>query len=121
MALVTTDADERRTTLDEGETMLSEQIVGHCHLWFHRYAMEAALNAGDHDAAEHYANRLEDCTKAEPLPWSDLFIARCRALTAHGRNPGDENNRDRLTALRTEIERVKMGTALPAIKRALGV
>jgi class 3 adenylate cyclase/tetratricopeptide (TPR) repeat protein len=119
LALITEDTKERRLTLDQGEAMLAEGVVGHCHLWFYRNAIETSLSTGDYDAAERYADLLEDFTKAEPLLWSDLFIARCRALAGHSRNPGDRQNHARLAALQTEIERVNMGTARPAIERAL--
>jgi hypothetical protein len=119
LALATDDVEESRKALDEGEAMLAERVVGHCHLWFFRYAIETCLNAGEYDKAERYADLLEGFTQVEPLPWSDLFIGRCRALSAYWRNPNDRQNRTRLADLETEIERTDMGTALPAVKRAL--
>ena len=119
LALVCDDPDERRAALEEGEIMLSERTVGHNHLWFGRDAIEASLNAGDWDGAERYAGLLEDFTRPEPLPWSNLFIERGRVLAAHARGPGAPDTRARLTALKEEIERVGMGTALAAVERAL--
>src|SRR5262249_45653739 len=47
-----------------------------------------ALSTRPWDSVEHYAAMLEDFTRAEPLPWSDLFIARGRALAPQsGRRP----------------------------------
>ena len=36
---------ERRPTLAEGEAVLARGAVSHDHLWFYRYAVEAALAA----------------------------------------------------------------------------
>ena len=119
LAWVSDDEDERRAVLAEGEAMLSERVVGHCHLWFYRDAMEACLNAGDFDSVERYAALLEDFTRAEPLPWSDFFIARGRVLTAHARAPDDDSVRDRVAALLVTAKRIGMGTAVPALARAL--
>jgi tetratricopeptide (TPR) repeat protein len=112
LALVTDDAAERQASLDQGEAMFSERMVGHCHLWFYRYAIEASLKVRDFDAAERYAALLEDFTRSEPTPWSDLFIAR-------GRDPDDGTARADLAALKTDLEQVKMGTAIAAIEQAL--
>jgi len=84
LALVTPDADERRRALDEGEKLLAEGAVGHNHLWFYRDAIDAGLDSGDWDEAERYAAALEAFTADEPLPWSDVFIARARALARFG-------------------------------------
>ncbi len=119
LAWTTEDAVERQAALEEGEAMLAERVVGHCHLWFYRFAIEASLNAGDFDEADRYAGLLEAFTRPEPLLWSDLFIARGRALAAWGRNPGDGEARAALIAVKADIEKVNLGTALPAIDQAL--
>ena len=119
LALACDDPVERRAALDEGEAMLSERTVGHNHLWFYRDAIDASLDAGDLDSAERYAGLMEEFTRPEPLPWSDLFIERGRALVAHVRDPGDGDAYARLAAVKAEINRVNMGTALPAVESAL--
>ena len=119
LALVSDDEDERRAALAEGEAMLSERVVGHCHLWFYRDAMEACLNAGDFGSVERYADALAGFTREEPLPWSDFFIARGQALALHGRSTQDPSNRDRIASLLATAERIGMGTAVPALARAL--
>ncbi len=119
LAWVTDDDGERRSVLAEGEEMLTEPVVGHCHLWFYRDAIEACLDAGDADRAIGLCGALEAFTAAQPLPWSDFFIARGRALAAHAGNPRDGDVRDRLTALREAAAAANLGTALPAIERAL--
>ncbi|MBT5897331.1 MAG: hypothetical protein HOH61_15630, partial [Rhodospirillaceae bacterium] len=119
LGLIAEDAKESGAALEQGEAILAERVVGHCHLWFYRYAMEASLNAGHFDAAEYHANRLEEFTKAEPLRWSDILIARCRLLSAHARKTNDGQIRAELLALKTVIEQADLGTALPAIEQAL--
>ena len=119
LALVSDDEDERRAALAEGEAMLSERVVGHCHLWFYRDAMEACLNAGDFGSVERYADALATFTREEPLPWSDFFIARGQALAVHGRKTKDPSNRDRIASLLATAERIGMGTSVPALARAL--
>ena len=76
------DPAERAEFLAEGKAMLERGAVGHNHLWFYRDAIEAQLAAGDAPGALAYAAALEDYTRAEPLPWADLFVERGRALAA---------------------------------------
>ena len=102
--------------------MLRGGAVGHNHLWFYRDAIEAMLNAGDGPAALHYVSMLEEYTRTEPLPWSELFAAGGRAL-AHARHECAEDP----NAIRRELERVRAGllaaelkTFLAPIEKALG-
>jgi hypothetical protein len=119
VARVSDDEDEQRATLREGEAMLEGQVVGHCHLWFYRDAIETCLGLGDTAAVERYADLLEDITREEPLPWSNFFIARGRALAAFAQTPDDRAILDRIAGLRKQAEQIQMGTALPRILRAL--
>ena len=52
-------------------------------------------------------------------PWSDLFIARGRALAAFGRGKPSEALIQQLKELRNEAEQVGFAIALPAIEKAL--
>jgi DNA-binding SARP family transcriptional activator/tetratricopeptide (TPR) repeat protein len=108
--------DERRRLLDEGAAMLAGGSVGHNHLYYHREAIEVALDMADWAAAERYADRLEDYTSPEPLPWSGLCIARGRLLARFGRGERGEDlyqdltrvlNTCRTTGLRRHIPRVE--------------
>jgi hypothetical protein len=105
--------------LDEGVRFLNAGSVGHNHLWFYRHAMEACLSAGEWDDVERYAAALEDYTRPEPLPWSDFFIARGRALAAHGRGNRDAATIAELARLKDEAERVKLRSALPGLVAAV--
>ena len=94
--------DERRRLLDEGAAMLTGGSVSHNHLTFHREAIEVALDMEDWAAAAHYADRLEDYTSPEPLPWSGLFITRGRLLARAGQGErGDELRQDLTRVLNT--------------------
>jgi hypothetical protein len=99
LALATDDPTIRRALLDEAQELLRRGAVGHNHLCFYRDAMEASLATADWDDALRYAAALEEYTSAEPLPWSDLFIARARAIA--GAHQGKRN-----PAIRQELERV---------------
>ena len=112
MGLITLLAEtpnERRRALEEGEALLRAGAVGHNHLWFYRDAMEAALRAKDWDGAERFAAALEDYTRAEPLPWSDFFIAQARLRAALGRGQRDPALMARLDQLWDEARRARMG------------
>ena len=119
LALVTDDPDERNRAIEEGEAILRSGAVAHNHFWFYRDVMEVALNLGDWSAAESYAQELENFTRAEPLPLTDLFIARGRALAAFGRGGRNAATIDELRRLRGEVERIGLKTSLPALEAAL--
>ena len=81
--------------------------------------MEACLQIEDWDAVERYAAALEDYTRPEPLPRSDFFIARGRALAAHGRGQRDSEMLGELERLSAEAGRVGFAIALPELESAL--
>ena len=75
------DAEQARL-LAEGADLLRRGAVGHNHLWFYRDAIEAMLSARNPAGARRYIEALEQYTRAEPLPWAQLFAARGRVLAA---------------------------------------
>jgi hypothetical protein len=113
------DPADRKAALIEAEGMLQKESLGHSFLAIYRYAMDACLRSGDWDEVERYAAALEDYTRPEPLPSSDLFIARGRALAVFGRGNRDDATMQELKRLRDEAERVGLKTALPALEEAL--
>ncbi len=119
LALCTDDPAAREQALAEGEQILRQGAVGHNHLWFYRHAMELALRVGDWDGVDRYAAALEQYTRAEPLPWSDFFIARGRVLAHHGRGWRDDATRKELQRLRDEADRIGFKTSLSALEQAL--
>src|SRR5690606_15199680 len=90
-ALCAETARERRARLAEGERLLTDRAVSHCHLYFYFAAMEACLEAGDGERALGYAAALAAYTRAEPLPFAEFFIRRVRLLT--GNAPEEERAR----------------------------
>jgi class 3 adenylate cyclase/tetratricopeptide (TPR) repeat protein len=110
---------ERRRALAEGETLIRAGCVGHNQLRFYPDAMQVALDSADYDEVERFAAALEDYTRPEPLPWSEFFIARSRALAAFGRGRRDAALRAEIQRLRDEGRRLGLRIALPAIGTAL--
>jgi len=119
IGLATSDPDERRWAVQTGERYLSQGSVGHNHLLFYPDAIDVMLSEGDWDQAERYAAALEDFTRPEPLPWSEFFIARGRALATWGRGRREPELVAELQRLRSEAERLSLTTALPALDQAL--
>ena len=96
LSRVVDDPAERVTLLAEGLDLLGRGSIGHNHLWFFRDAAEAHLSAGDAEGVLRYVAGLEDYGRAEPLPWSDLFVARGRTLAVILRDGVDDRVRDEL-------------------------
>ena len=119
IALVTEDPERRRSVLEEGESILRSGAISHNHFWYYRDAIGVSLRSGAWDEVERYAKGLQDYTRPEPLPWSDFFIARGRALVAFGQGRRDAELLRELRRLRDVAERVGMKTALPALDEAL--
>jgi hypothetical protein len=115
--LVADDETRRREALAEADALLAAGAVFHNHLMFGRDAIEACLEMGDWDRAEHYALALETCTRPEPLPLSDFFVARGRGLAAVGRDPA-RADRAALERLMSEAERAGYLLALPGLRKA---
>jgi tetratricopeptide (TPR) repeat protein len=118
-ALVTGDAVRRGRLLAEGEALLGAGSVGHNHLHFYQNAMEAALNARDWPEVERYAAALVAYTAAEPLPWSEFFLARARALARHGRGDHTPDLKGTLKALLGQAESAGLLAAASALRAAL--
>ena len=119
LALTTNDLEVREKSLEEGERILHSGSMSRNHFWFYRAAMEIGRIEGNWEKVDRYASALEDYTRAEPLPWTDLFIARGRALAAFGRGARDEATMRELKRLRDEAARVGLKSALPALQEAL--
>ena len=105
--------------LDEGERMLEAGSVSHNHFFFYPDAIEVSLDIGDWNGVERYAAALEDFTRPEPLPWSNFFITRGRALAAWGQGRREQHLKAEIQHLCHEAERVNFLTASPALQEAL--
>jgi tetratricopeptide (TPR) repeat protein len=119
LALVLEKPDERRRALAEGEAILHAGCVGHNQLWFYPDAIQAALALGAFDEVERFALALDNFTLPEPLPWSQFFSARGRALGAFGQGRRDGALMTELERLRDEGNHLGLKIALPAIEAAL--
>ena len=120
LALATEDPIVRQAALEEGDALLRAGAVSHNHFLFRRDAIDACLGAADWKGAERSAAALEDFTRSEPLPFSDFYIARARALAAHG---AQRSNTASLAAeldrICEEGERLGLQVALPEIVKAI--
>jgi class 3 adenylate cyclase/tetratricopeptide (TPR) repeat protein len=121
LALAAEDEEQCHTALLQAETILSAGSVGHNYLNFYEDAMEACLQFESWDAVERYALALQDYTRPEPLPRSDYFIARGRALAAFGRGKRDEETLQALQQLCTEVDKNGFELSRRAIDAALEV
>jgi tetratricopeptide (TPR) repeat protein len=97
------DKAEQDRLLAEGEELLRRGSVGHNHLWFYRDAIEAMLAAADAPRALRYADMLEAYTRSEKLPWSELFVARGRALVRARQDDADDDARRDLERIRAAL------------------
>jgi class 3 adenylate cyclase/tetratricopeptide (TPR) repeat protein len=108
--------DERRAALAEGERLLREECVAHCHLAFYHWGIEALLDAREWEGVDRYADLLERAMREEPLPLVELLVARARALAAAGRGKADP------AALAACLDRVRawdLTAYLPPLEAAL--
>ena len=110
---------ERDRLLAEGEELLQRGSVGHNHFWFYRDAMEAMLAGRNFAAALRYADLLQAYVALEPLPWSEIFVARCRALAAALRGGVDAAIRQDLTSIRTTLVDCGLRAFLAPVDAAL--
>ncbi|MBP0592221.1 AAA family ATPase [Paraburkholderia sp. LEh10] len=113
------DDAERAALLAEGADLLTRGAVAHNHLWFYRDAIDAMLSARDPDRAIRYVAALEDFTRAEPLPWVQLFAARGRAMAALLRDSSDEAAAAELRRVRAALANAGFGGALKAVDALL--
>jgi tetratricopeptide (TPR) repeat protein len=113
------DPAERAALLAEGKEMLGRGAVGHNHLWFYRDAIEALLSAGDGAGALEYVAALENYTRAEPLPWSNLFATRGRLLAGAACGNLDHGTREELSRIQTALRDAGLKAFLTPIEAAL--
>ncbi len=118
LAVATEDACERGRMLVEAVHLLGLGSVGHNHLLVHRDGMEAMLLAGDWAGVRRHADALAAYTRAETLPWSELFISRGRALA--DLLIGRETALAALEAVRAKLTASGMVTYLAVVDAVLG-
>jgi tetratricopeptide (TPR) repeat protein len=119
LARATSDTDERTEALSDGERMLDEGGISHNFYEFYIEGMEGALERHDWKLVERYAEAMEAFTSIEPLPRTDFFIGRGRALAEFGRGNRKDATMQELRRLRDEAEQIGLKIALPALDEAL--
>jgi hypothetical protein len=115
LLLVNDDPGARSRTISEAETLLRAGSPSHNQFEFRRCAIDICIETGDWDGAEVHAAALKDYTLPEPLPWTDLVIARGRALAAYGRGKRDPKLLSELGRLENESQRLGLRSAQPTI------
>ena len=113
------DPARARRALEQGEAVLREPCISHCHLHFYRNAVDVSLEHRDWDEVFRYAAALEAYVSPEPLPWATVVIERARVLAATGARGCNEELLRELRRIRHEAERVGMRSALAGIDSAL--
>ena len=119
LALVSSEPDRSRKALKDAEEVLAGDCVGHNYIAYYPLAMEVSLRLGDWDEMNRYADALEAYCRPEPLPRTDFYIARGRALARYGRGERDYSTKRALLRLRDEAKQVGLMRALPALEQAL--
>ena len=119
LARATEDVALQRRLLDEGETLLRRGAPAHNHFWFYRDAIEAMIVRGTWQDVRRYADALEAYAGAEPLAWTDLVIARARALAAWATDQRDPGLLDALERVRADLAAAGMRPLLPPVESAL--
>jgi hypothetical protein len=115
--MITTDPDERRGLLAEGEQLLADGAVSHNFVFFNWCAIEACLGAEDWDNVDRHAQAFERSMAQEPVPMSDFLVARARAISAAGRGrKADEE----LRRLKEQATQAGWLAVVPALDIALG-
>jgi class 3 adenylate cyclase/tetratricopeptide (TPR) repeat protein len=120
LALVSAEPERSRKALKDAEEILAGHCVGHNYLAFYRLAMEVCLRLEDWDEVNRFADALETFCRPEPLPRTNFYIARGRALARHGRGARDEATKQSIRRLCDEAKQVGLMSALPALEQALG-
>lgn len=119
VARTTEQREDYRSALLEAEAILADGAVSHNYFYFFEDAMDACLQWGDWDDVERYADAMEDYTREEPLPRSDYYIARGRALARHGRGENTPELKAELTRLSDVAIRIHLPDARSALENAL--
>ena len=121
LARISSNKREKRAALDEAHELLREGLLSQNYILLYRDAMEIFLESGEWDTVETYARMLEDYTRDQPLPWTEFVVARGRALATIGCGNKNQSTRQEIERLRNKAKELRMGTALPAIERAVDI
>jgi hypothetical protein len=115
------EGEERARALALGAQVLADGCVSHNHLWFHRYAIDAALLERDAGGAERHARELASHADVEPLPWVDFYARRGRLLAGliTGRSTAARERERERRSLIEQAREHRLLAALPALEAAV--
>jgi tetratricopeptide (TPR) repeat protein len=119
VARATEDETQRAEVLRESEELLAAGCVSHSYFEFYSNAMEVSLEQQDWRELRRYGEGLRDYTADEPLPLTEMQIARARLLADIGENRVTATTQRDLEGLRQTCRRMNAIAALPSIERAL--
>jgi tetratricopeptide (TPR) repeat protein len=108
------DPRAREQCCAEAEALLAQGCVGHNAIGYYRYGIDDALARGEWSRVLERVDALVDYTRSEPLPYTDLLMARGRTLVALARRPRDATLQAELSRLRADAERVRWPLDWPA-------
>jgi class 3 adenylate cyclase/tetratricopeptide (TPR) repeat protein len=119
LSVVTDNPETRMQALREGEALLRKGARALNHLHFYRHAMNACWQAAMWEKLERFAQALEEYTRDEPLPWTDFFIARGRALASVGRGQHHDSITQELTSLLGQANHMGYKASVATLEEAL--
>ena len=111
-ALFAETAEERSWALSEGSRILDRGAVGHNYFFFHTYAMQALIHAGENKEAKFHADKLQEFIAAEPFELAIFFVNWGTQLTKEN----SDLNRNALLDLMREGQDIGVAMALPMIE-----
>lgn len=113
------DDETHRAICAQAAGMLDRGCISHNHLWFHRDAMDAWLRVGNHRATLDHATMLETYSAKEPLPWTDCYVQRGRAMAALIEDESSLAARAQIEGLIAYAEEVGLLGPVPMMEAAL--
>ncbi len=119
IALTSDDQVESCEALGEGEALLQGGCVSASHFELNIGAIETSLRKEAWDSVERYCAALEAYTSEEPLPLTDFFIERGRALAVVGRDGLTPEAAGRVRRLCDSAREFKLRVALPLLESAI--
>ncbi len=119
LARAISDPSEREAALSEGEALMAKGCVSHNFFEFYEDGMELMLQLGDQNRLERYAKALEHYTRSEPLPRTDFFVARARALSAFSAGDRGLDLMAKIKRLRDQAQQCELNAARGALDEAI--
>ena len=114
------DDDAAHGYRDEAlEFLRTTSCTSHNYLYVYARLIDCALDHGDWDEAEKFADLLADYTEYEPLIWSNFVADRGRVLATVGRGQNDQETKEELQRLSDAGLSAGLKSYLPHLEMAL--